>query len=511
MRYREFNEARKNPEQNPKTPINQIIAKRWAQARNDIVANTPNLFVSFTTVDKLGINPKSKYDTPIGIYAYPADYVVNHVGGTGSMSELPFAGSSPYVNLFSAKSSSDIIDVSDMNEADLRHYYAAIDRVWKENNNNPVQDDALELIIDMAPQRAKFPDLLGGQFWFVTMRIAKFLATIWNTSQPVAWNKLFRSIGIEGVVDASGQGIIHTSEPTQAVFFRTDSIKNIERHENKYSPVDVSSSMSYGKSRDEEIKRIVPQIKAAKSVDELYDLLNTKVGASAIKYVKDPMVRAKLIVKKPEFIGFINSPTPMEQYAALRADPKYGMAIRGKVDMTVLIKLIKLGEKYDSLIDYAVYNYSTLPEELQLIMVERDPEWIEDIIEPTNNTIKRTIDLWDPEVNGEIPHYLVSMARRAGIQNDKIPAAKESPFVAYYKQQIELANADLQKYNSHKQQLLTAYENEKQKLGPNPDPAAVNKVDAHFKSAIEKVDKEIEYNQEALDSAKSGLQMASYL
>ena len=274
MRYREFNEARKNPEQNPKTPINQIIAKRWAQARNDIVANTPNLFVSFTTVDKLGINPKSKYDTPIGIYAYPADYVVNLVGGTGSMSELPFAGSSPYANLFSAKSSSNIIDVGDMNEADLRHYYAAIDRVWKENNNNPVQDDALELIIDMAPQRAKFPDLWGGQFWFVTMRIAKFLATIWNTSPPVAWNKLFRSIGIDGVVDASGQGIIHTSEPTQAVFFSTDSIKNIERHENKYSPVDVSSSMYYGKSRDEEIRKVVPQIKAAKSVDELYNLLD---------------------------------------------------------------------------------------------------------------------------------------------------------------------------------------------------------------------------------------------
>ena len=511
MRYKEIVEARKNPEQNPKTAINQIIAKRWQQARSDTVANTPNLFVSFTTVDKLGINPKSKYDTPIGIYAYPADYVVHHVGGTNSMRHLPFAGESPFVNLFSVKSGGDVIDVSDMSAADLRHYYAKLEDLWLDNNDDSNQNDEIEHIIDQAPQRAKFPDLLGGQFWFVTMRAAQLLAPKWKTTAPVAWNKIFRSIGIAGAVDTKGAGIIHTSEPTQAVFFSTNVIKNVERHDNKYSPEITSSSKAYGDFRDAEIKKIVPQIKAAKSVDELYHLLDTKIGASAIKYVKDPMVRAKLIVKKPEFIVFVERPTPMEQYAALRADPKYGMSIQGIIDITVLTKLIKLGEKYDSLIDYAIYNYETLPEELQLIMVERDPERIYEINDPTANTIKRAIDLWDPEVNGDIPHYLVVMARHAGIQNDKLPAAKESPFVAHYKQQIELANAELQKYNSHKQQLLTAYANEKQKLGANPKPFDLLKVDNHFKSAIEKVDKEIKYNQEALDSAKTGLQMASYL
>ena len=66
MRLHELVEARKNPEANPKISINQAVA----QAKDQ-----PNTFISFTEIDKLGINPKSKHETPIGIYAYPIKYV----------------------------------------------------------------------------------------------------------------------------------------------------------------------------------------------------------------------------------------------------------------------------------------------------------------------------------------------------------------------------------------------------------------------------------------------------
>ena len=50
MKVYQITEARRNPEQNPKVSINQEI--------DDYVAeeNEP-AYVSFTTVDKLGINP----------------------------------------------------------------------------------------------------------------------------------------------------------------------------------------------------------------------------------------------------------------------------------------------------------------------------------------------------------------------------------------------------------------------------------------------------------------------
>lgn len=40
------------------------------------VGGTTNMFVSFTELEKLGIAPKSGHGTPIGIYAYPVDYVI---------------------------------------------------------------------------------------------------------------------------------------------------------------------------------------------------------------------------------------------------------------------------------------------------------------------------------------------------------------------------------------------------------------------------------------------------
>jgi hypothetical protein len=61
-------EKRKFPEQNPKTSINQQIIDIYADAPmlND---NETNCFVSFTHIDKLGVNPNSQHDTPLGIYA----------------------------------------------------------------------------------------------------------------------------------------------------------------------------------------------------------------------------------------------------------------------------------------------------------------------------------------------------------------------------------------------------------------------------------------------------------
>ena len=62
-------EARRNPELNPKTSINQEI-------QDYVDSSTEPAFVSFTSLDKLGINPNSVHKTPIGIYAFPASYVL---------------------------------------------------------------------------------------------------------------------------------------------------------------------------------------------------------------------------------------------------------------------------------------------------------------------------------------------------------------------------------------------------------------------------------------------------
>ena len=69
MRLTHFiNEKRRNPELNPKVSFVELLEKY--KGRTDI-------FVTYTKLPKLGINPNNVFDTPTGVYSYPIDYVIN--------------------------------------------------------------------------------------------------------------------------------------------------------------------------------------------------------------------------------------------------------------------------------------------------------------------------------------------------------------------------------------------------------------------------------------------------
>lgn len=99
MRIAELLEARKNPELNKHVGITKAML--------DYYEKNPNGFVSFTRREKLGINPKTPFNTPLGIYAYQLSYVIDNIENS-STSNLPFAGSEPYANFFNIKG--DILD-----------------------------------------------------------------------------------------------------------------------------------------------------------------------------------------------------------------------------------------------------------------------------------------------------------------------------------------------------------------------------------------------------------------
>ena len=66
-------EARRNPEKNPHIGAWDLFFK---------YKDDPNVYISFTTIDKLGINPNSKFNTPNGIYTYPIkEFYENYIHG----------------------------------------------------------------------------------------------------------------------------------------------------------------------------------------------------------------------------------------------------------------------------------------------------------------------------------------------------------------------------------------------------------------------------------------------
>ena len=252
-------EARKNPHLNPKVPINFHISQHYENADKIRGTQIVNSFVSFTEIDKIGINPKSHYNTPLGIYSYPSEYILEQTASIGAMRKLPFAGDLPHANIFSV--AGNIIDLSSMSDQDVTKYAQQMVNVFIEVANirrgggewKKAVDYLEDKVILNAPVAASNPSLPASRFWWLTREMSSVLMehsdtrSRWqSTRHSVSWNKLFRTLRIDGCVDSDGDGIIHTSEPLQAVFFSVKPIKKVERRYNKYSPEDVEKAEAFG-------------------------------------------------------------------------------------------------------------------------------------------------------------------------------------------------------------------------------------------------------------------------
>jgi hypothetical protein len=107
-----FEELRKNPEMNP-----HIGAWDYVDKYKD----DDDVYISFTEIDKIGINPQSKFNTPVGIYTYPLKQFyklylkpalnLDNIRNRDTVGQYaPFAGNSKYVNFIRCKNKANFIE-----------------------------------------------------------------------------------------------------------------------------------------------------------------------------------------------------------------------------------------------------------------------------------------------------------------------------------------------------------------------------------------------------------------
>lgn len=96
--YKEFTqkleEARKNPEMNPKISAYEALYP---------YRNENNMFIHFTVTNRLGLKPSATYeDTPLAIYAYPLKelWIRDRIDQRKSFRFIPYAGDFKYIKLF---------------------------------------------------------------------------------------------------------------------------------------------------------------------------------------------------------------------------------------------------------------------------------------------------------------------------------------------------------------------------------------------------------------------------
>ena len=224
MRIRELLEARRNPHLNPRIdPIDTF----------SMYANKPNMFVTFTQLPKVGINPQSNYNTPIGVYSYPLKYVLERAYQKGSLfGAAPFASDAKYVHLFQ-QTSRNIFDVSTYGksqyEMDVRKLYNYFDNIIGVDVRG-VANDTASLHKEIASEMGGFS--YGRRMWNLIYKLIDYFT---NGSKVTveATRILFRVLGYDAVYDLDGKGVIHSNEPTQAVHFNTQTIRVVESFSNK--------------------------------------------------------------------------------------------------------------------------------------------------------------------------------------------------------------------------------------------------------------------------------------
>lgn len=87
----------------------EIKAAEFERTISELPADA-GLFFQLAAVNKLGVNPMTTYDTPIGIYSYPFSSEYKEKLLTG---RLPFAGHQPYIHFFRAKSGSKSFNIQE--------------------------------------------------------------------------------------------------------------------------------------------------------------------------------------------------------------------------------------------------------------------------------------------------------------------------------------------------------------------------------------------------------------
>jgi hypothetical protein len=244
MRLAELFEARKNPKLNPKEEGHVAAAKFL----NSVPASQIEKYgVSMTELPKLGVNPKSSYNTPLGIYSYPANYYEEIKSPSHDedlpQALLPFQDEAPYIQIFKVNSG----NILNLGKVDVDQYQTYTKKLFDlsetlatiSGEDPGYVTDRISSIITKASTEANVKSY-GGWLWYVLYRLSSALVfSIENRPgqakrSPVLWNKLFRLLEIDAVLD-DGNSIIHENEPFQFVVFDTSKIELVKTFTNSGS------------------------------------------------------------------------------------------------------------------------------------------------------------------------------------------------------------------------------------------------------------------------------------
>ena len=225
----------------------------------------PPYAFTMTSIPKVGINPKTYFNTPAGIFFYPLDKMHYTQLMTNT---LPYASNAPYCSLLKPNYSGKwlIMHADGRDEATEQDKVAAINLALDElkrpstTSAIPIHSNARE-VEEFVFNRGSHVRQHGSIDSFI------FDLSFWMTRnsqrQTVAWTNFLRKLGYVGIYD-HGNSILHPGEPWQGVLlearayevintFETSDIRKATRF---WSQEKIDTTIAAKADREEKIRKI---------------------------------------------------------------------------------------------------------------------------------------------------------------------------------------------------------------------------------------------------------------
>ncbi len=251
MRLNDLFEARRNADVNTDGRLNDRMSSAFGflSQFKPITGDLPTYFVTFTELPKVGINPRSKYQTPLGIYTYP---IVPQIVMGHANKDLPFAGTENYISVVQSAVSESAILWLDENGS-YSDYDRDHEKLLAFMQDGYGEDEDIKGFLQTAAETAYEPRDQQSRIWNESRWVASAEAfmrgsnhvrsleevTNWLEAGKVIpgvainWNYVLRKVlGYAAVVDMN-TGTIHENEPLQAVFLSMDAIRLVDQRRNQ--------------------------------------------------------------------------------------------------------------------------------------------------------------------------------------------------------------------------------------------------------------------------------------
>ncbi len=341
--------------------------------------------VTMTELPKVGVNPRSKYNTPVGIYFYPADYYVDNIKNDEG---LPFQHGAKYINIIEL-TTNDIMYLDDETERDFERIVQRLQslKIGKDEFEQEQYERLIRYLVSRSDSDAKV-QTPGGKIWFLLYQVSRSIGDLYHkrtksfwqnpiTQQieyrppprsALAWNWLIRKLGYKVIID-SGTSVIHENEPDQGVIIDpAGTFRVVKRIQNISGPdlreKEILTFLNSDKATDAD------RIKAVQNNHHIFVKLNNPSEAVQIAAVE----------QHPWYFNRIKNPSLDVQRIAVKTIPTNVLVHLNDLRIPIAPEIQELAVEVNPV---SIKYIANPTEELQIKAVNGNPDVIELISKPT--------------------------------------------------------------------------------------------------------------------------------